>query len=196
MQLRELAMLPDGALPLAALKDHLRLGAGFADDEAQDAVLRGWLRAALAAIERRIDKVLIERDFRLILPQWNTGDSQVLPLSPVSALLAVQLYDGQGVVTPLDTTRWGLVQDAHRPRLEGPYLSLPALPKGGRVEITLTAGFGTFAEVPADLQQAVLLLAAQYHDQRHEPGGPQALPFGVSGLLAPWRVVRTFGGRG
>lgn len=196
MRLRETEAVADADLPLAELKARLRLGAGFSDDAAQDATLRGWLRAALAAIESRISKALIARDFTLTLPGWRDPDGQGLPLAPVSAISEVRLYDGTGSQAVLDPLRWSLVRDDHRPRLEGRHLSLPALPKGGWVEIDLTAGFGGFADLPPDLAQAVLMLAALYHDHRHEGvGAVAAMPFGVAALLEPWRVVRSFGGR-
>ena len=47
------------ALPLAALRDHLRLGTGFGDDSLQDGVLEQALRGAIAAIEGRTEKALI-----------------------------------------------------------------------------------------------------------------------------------------
>ena len=46
------------ALPVAALREHLRLGTGFeiADDTAEDMALAGFLRAAIATIEARTGK--------------------------------------------------------------------------------------------------------------------------------------------
>ena len=48
--------VPAAALPIAAFKDHLRLGTGFSEDTIQDSVLEGFLRAAVAAIEARTGK--------------------------------------------------------------------------------------------------------------------------------------------
>ncbi|MFC0280101.1 hypothetical protein ACFOHK_11170 [Falsigemmobacter intermedius] len=113
MRLREVAPVADGDLPLAALKDQLRLGSGFADEGGQDAVLRGWLRAALAAVERRLDKALISRSFILDLPGWSDAEAQVLPIAPVSAITEVKLFDAGGASSVLDGARWRLVADAH-----------------------------------------------------------------------------------
>ena len=49
---------------------------------------------------------------------------------------------------------------------------------------------------PADLAQAVILLAARYYDDRSQDGLRHALPFGVSALIERWRAVRTLAGRG
>lgn len=52
MMLSEVTAVPLAALPVAEFKDHLRLGTGFADDGAQDALVEGYLRAAIAAVIR------------------------------------------------------------------------------------------------------------------------------------------------
>ena len=76
------------ALPVAALRAHLRLGSGFeiADDNAENAALTGYLRAAIAAIEARTGKVLLTRRFRMQLDDWRDRLGQALPLAPVLAL--------------------------------------------------------------------------------------------------------------
>ncbi len=64
MILTEETTIPGLALPVQALKDHLRLGSGFGDDGMQDGLIESYLRAAIAAIEGRIGKALIARQFR------------------------------------------------------------------------------------------------------------------------------------
>lgn len=195
MRVSELAEVPDEELPLQAMKDHLRLGSGFADDGLQDGLVRSYLRAALAAIEGRIGKILIARDFQLLLTGWHEMDAQVLPLAPVMSVAAVNLIGGTEPVA-LAPERWALEADLHRPRLVARGGAFPVLPPGGQVEVVLSAGFGPWAAVPADLRQAVLLLAAQFHEFRHEPqDGAGALPFGVMALIERWRTVRLIGGR-
>ena len=54
MMLIEETTVPDGVLPVAAFKAHLRLGSGFDTDDVQDALVRSFLRAALAAIEEAL----------------------------------------------------------------------------------------------------------------------------------------------
>ncbi|NHX27193.1 hypothetical protein HA397_24790, partial [Escherichia coli] len=46
MMLIEQTTVPANALPVAQLRDHLRLGTGFADDGAENALLEALLRAA------------------------------------------------------------------------------------------------------------------------------------------------------
>lgn len=195
MMLSEVTAVPQAALPVAEFKDHLRLGTGFADDGAQDALAESYLRAALAAIEGRIGKALIARDFRLELAGWRWPDAQALPMAPVSRVVTVTVKDRTGAAEVIDAGRYRLVRDAQRPKIVAAGALLPGIPVGGTVEVVFTAGFGpAWAEVPADLAQAAFLLAGQYHEFRHENGAPQAMPFGVMALIERWRTVRMLGG--
>ncbi|MBE2277693.1 MAG: hypothetical protein IAE87_15525 [Rhodobacteraceae bacterium] len=198
MLLTEVTTVPQAALPLQALKDHLRLGSGFALAPDQDALLESHLRAAMAAIEGRIAKALIERRFRLVLEDWRGGAAEALPVAPVSAVESVTLVDAAGGETVVAVALYRLVADLHRPKLAGAGLALPQVPADGRVEIEFDAGFGPdWSNVPADLRQAVLLLAAEFYEHRHNDGasGP-AIPATVAGLIERWRQVRVLGGRG
>jgi uncharacterized phiE125 gp8 family phage protein len=196
MMLIEQTGVPDEALPVQELKDHLRLGTGFTDDGMQDALIRGYLRAAMAAIEGRTGKALIARRFQLVLEDWRTPSDQALPVAPVSAVVSVTLVDVALVAVLVDPARYRLVQDTHRPRLTGVGYLLPTVPVEGRIEVVFDAGFGAdWADVPPDLGQAVLLLAAEYYDRRNELGeGVAGLPHAVQVLIEKWRTVRVLGG--
>ena len=196
MMLIEQAPVPQAVLPVAEFKDHLRLGTGFADDGQQDALAESYLRAALAAIEGRIGKALIQRAFWLELADWREPGVQPLPLAPVQAVASVTLVDSDGAESVVDAARWRLVKDLQRPRIVSVGVLLPTVPQDGAVEIVFAAGFGpAWGDVPADLRQAVLLLAAQYYELRHVGGaGAGAMPFGVMALIERWRTVRVLGG--
>lgn len=199
MMLVELTAPAADALPVAELRDHLRLGSGFeiADEPAETAALAGFLRAAIATIEARTGKVLLSRQFRLRLDDWRDPMAQPLPLAPVTAIDQVELDDGAGHATVLDPAIWRLVPDMQRPVLAPRAAFLPVVPDPGCVTITFRAGFGpAWNAVPADLAQAVLLLASRYHEDRSFEGTQSALPFGVSALIERWRSVRILGGRG
>lgn len=196
MMLIEETAVPDAALPVGLLKDHLRLGTGFSDVGMQDALLAGHLRAALGVIEARTGKALMARRFRLELPCWRGTAGQALPVAPVVAVLSVTLRDAAGAGVVLAPAGWRLMTDMHRPRLVPLGTALPVVPEGGKAEVVFEAGFGSdWAAVPADLAQAVLLLAAELYERRHEGGTPSpGLPFGVQVLIERWRTVRVLGG--
>jgi uncharacterized phiE125 gp8 family phage protein len=192
----EVTGVPDAALPVARLREHLRLGTGFGEDGLQDPVLAGFLRAAMAAIEGRTGKVLIARDFLYTRMGWGFADRQPLPVAPVSAVASVAVVDAAGVESALPSEGWRLVHDAARPFVMALGLAFPAVPVGGEVRIAFRAGFGeSFADVPPDLQQAVMLLAAHYHEFRHDTAlGEGCMPFGVTALIERFRVMRIGGG--
>jgi uncharacterized phiE125 gp8 family phage protein len=187
------------ALPVAALRGHLRLASGFdgPDDAAEMAALTGFLRAAVATIEARTGKVLLKRRFRMQLDDWRDRLGQSLPLAPVHAVETIEIDDGAGIVTVLAPEGWRLVPDGQRPVILPTGVILPHVPRRGSVTVTFVAGFADIWDsVPADLAQAVILLAARYYDDRSQDGLRQALPFGVSALIEKWRAVRTLAGRG
>ena len=197
MMLIELTEVPAGALPVEALKAHLRMGSGFADDGMQDALIAGYLRAAMAAVEGRIGKALLARRFRLTLEYWRKDAMQALPVAPVSVVHSVRLLDRSGGAVVLAPDRYRLRMDAHRPHLVALAGSFPQVPMDGQAEIEFDAGFGAlWSDIPADLAQAVMLLASEYYEMRHEGGMREAagLPHSVVSLLERWRTVRVLGG--
>lgn len=197
MILIEQTAVPVSALPVQAFRDHLRLGTGFGEDSLQDGLLEGYLRAALAAIEGRTGKALIARVFSWEVSEWRDRAAQALPLAPVLAVQSVVIADQSGTEQVVDAARYRLERDLHRPRLVAVGGALPMIPTGGTAGVILEAGFGPlWGDVPPDLAQAVLLLAASYYEHRHDQGlgTPGAMPFGVLSLIGRWRNVRTLGG--
>lgn len=192
MMLSEVTPVPEAALPLAEFKAHLRLGTGFGEESLQDAVLLGFLRAAIAAIETRTGKILIERDFSVTLTRWRNLAAERLPLVPVTAVAALVLADAAGGEVPADAASYRLEQDSQASRLAATGACLPAIPSGGVARLEVTAGMAAdWGGLPADLGQAVLLLAAHYYEYRDETAlGRGCMPFGVTSLIERYRVMR------
>jgi len=196
MRLVELTTIPSDAVPVNGFKDHLRLGSGFSDDGLQDETLVGFLRAAMAAIEARTGKVLIQRDFSWSIAAWRDRERQPVPLAPVSALLSLTQVDRMGEETTVPLDGIALEPDMQRPVLIAHTGVLPAIPVGGTVRADLRAGFGpAWTDLPADLAQAVMMLAAHFYEYRHE-SATASLPYGVSALIERYRTVRIMMGSG
>ncbi len=196
MMLTELTTVSGAALPVQGLKDHLRLGTGFADSGMQDGLIESYLRSAIGAIEGRIGKVLMTRQFKLTLEDWRDGAEQALPVAPVSSVVSVTLYTLGNAATVVAADRYRLVQDTHRPKLASAGYLLPAVPNDGRVEVVFDAGFGpAWNNVPPDLQQAVFLMAGHFYEHRNEfAESAPGLPYPVQSLIERWRIVRVLGG--
>lgn len=196
MSVIEETTVPDTALPVEEFKAHLRLGSGFGQDDVQNAVLTSFLRAAVVAIEARTGKILIERDFVLSVVAWRNATAENLPVAPVRAVTAVTQVDRLGARVAVSGDAYWLERDGHQPRLRPVGSCLPTIPVAGTVEIAFRAGYGAdWAEVPADLGQAVMLLAAHYYEFRHETSLSEGcMPFGVTSLIERYRVLRLGGG--
>ncbi len=197
MILVEETQVPEAALPLDALKRHLRLGTGFAEDDVQDPVLASFLRAAMAAIEARTSKALITRGFLLTLDRWRHASEQTFPVSPVQSISEVTVIDGFGGAQTVEPERYRLIKDAFKPKLSAAGGTLPQIAEGGSAEIRFEAGHAdAFDALPADIAQAVLLLAAHYYEFRDDTSlGQGCMPFGVTSLIARYRPVRVGLGR-
>ena len=183
------------ALPIAEFKDHLRLGTGFSDDDVQDSILETCIRSAVAAIEGRTGKALIERQFLQSVTCWRTSDWHAIPIAPVSSIVSVSVLDRAGAPTLIDPGQYGLIKDFALPRLAATTV-LPNIPSGGSAEIVFQAGFGpAWSDMPDDLIQAVFILAAEFYESRtggvKNPGG---LPKAVDALIDRYRPVRLLGG--
>lgn len=195
MVLVELTSVDLSDLPMEAFKAHLRLGTGFSVDALQDEVLESYIRAAMAAVEARIGKMLLTRQVVWEVTEWGGVAAQPLPVAPVSEIVAVSLVDRAGAESGVDAELYGLERDTHRPRLLATGACLPSVPSGGAARITFDAGFGpAWLDVPPDLREAVFLLAAHYYENRRDASGSSGLmPFGVMALLDAHRNIRLFG---
>lgn len=187
MIVTETTPVAQSALPVARLKEHLRLASGFAEDQIQDALLAGFLRAALTAIETRTSKALIRRAFTITLNDW--APRTRLPMAPVAAITGLSLKEG-GTMSALPASQYALEEDAQAPVMIGH--DLPGMGPGRSLVISLEAGYAaSFDAIPADLAQAVMMLAAHYYEYRNETAlGAGCMPFGVTALIEGYRPLR------
>jgi uncharacterized phiE125 gp8 family phage protein len=187
--------VPDAALPVAAFKAHLRMGTGFGEDTLQDAVLSSFLRAAMAAIEARTGKALIEREFTLSVSTLKNATALPLSVAPVTVIADVSLVSRGGTVQSVNSAVYWLERDSNSPRLRPTAACLPGPEAGGVLRIRFLAGYGPeWDDIPGDMRQAVMMLAAHYYEYRHDTalaGG--CMPFGVTSLIERFRMMRLGG---
>ena len=150
----------------------------------------------MAAVEARTGKILLQRGFVWSLARWRDRDAAAFPVAPVVAVSRVEVVDRLGVRSEVPPAQYWLEQDGQRPQLRPVGTLLPAIPVAGSVVIGFDAGYGaTWADVPADLRQAVLLLAAHYYEFRNETTLSEGcMPFGVSSLIERYRTFRIWSG--
>jgi uncharacterized phiE125 gp8 family phage protein len=192
MILTETSPAPVNAVPLDEFAAHLRLAQGFADDTAEDALLELYLRNATAVVEARIAKALARREFRLQVSAWGRDGGLVLPVGPVAAITSASFVRGADVIA-LPVEGWSVEAGTGRQRVTGPGGgALPQIPEGHVAELTFDAGFGaSWTEVPGELRQAVMLLAAHFFENRYaEVEREWGVPVAVQALLESQRLVR------
>lgn len=191
MILTETAPAAVTPVSLSELSAHLRLAHGFPDDGHEDALLDLYLKNAVAAVETRTGQALIRRGFRLRLSAWTRDGHAVLPVGPVEALDTLRFVRGSAVID-VDAGSRALEPASRRQRVTGAHGgALPPIPSGYVAELTFDAGFGPdAADVPGELRQGVLLLAAHHYERRHDDEDGPGLPTTVRALLEPWRPVR------
>lgn len=195
MILTEQTTLPAASLPLDLLKQHLRLGTGFAPGNEQDSLLEAYLRAAIAAVEGRTGVVLMTKSFSWQLSGWRNYDRQELPVRPVQALTEVKVVDRNGAETVIGSSAYHLERDSQSPAIVAVGLALPVVPQAGVAEIAFDAGYGPdWTDVPEDLARAVLMLAADFYDNRTSRAA-DVWPTPVLSLVERFRKVRLGGSR-
>jgi len=186
----EKAQIADTDLPLDAFKAHLRQGTGFGEDTLQNVVLAGFLRAAISAIESRVGKVLMQRIYECRIGAGASGD--VVPLFPVQSITAISVFDRYGNEQSVDVDAYWIDQDAYTARLGR---ALPRVSAGGAIKLEIRAGMAaSFAELPADMAQAIMMLAAHFYEYRNDASLSQGcMPFGVTSLIERYRTLRLSG---
>lgn len=184
--------VPDATLPVEAFRAHLRLGSGFADSGLQDEVLSSFLRAAIAAVENRTGKALIEREFTQTVNTLNDTGALLLAVAPVTVVASVALVSRTGVEQDVAAQTYWLERDGHTPKLRPTAACLPSPEKGGALRVRYLAGFGPeWDDMPSDLRQAVMLLAAHFYEYRHDTAlSDGCMPFGVTSLIERFRNMR------
>ena len=191
MILTELTAVSAASLPFHTLKEHLRLGTGFAEEDLQDGLLETVMRAAISALEARLGVVLLSKQFSWQLTAWRNCDRQILPKRPVQNLESVVLIDVSDQETIIDLNEFALRKDTQSPSLAA-HGCFPVIPMGGIAEIRFTAGFGeNWADIPADLAQAMILLASHFYENRNGAQVTEAqFPPLVLSLIAPYQKIR------
>jgi uncharacterized phiE125 gp8 family phage protein len=197
----QLGVVPIGgqAVDLATAKAAQRL-----EGSDEDALLSGFLRAAIGAIERMTGKNLTQKVETQVVngfgafcggaPYYQAGRSVGhgirLWKGPVSSILDVKYDDANGVEQTLSSFR--LVEGANAQLLPAYNEIFPVTAFGpGSVRISYVAGYEP-AELPPELSQAAILLFGHWNANREaaiasERAAAVELPLGVQMLIDPYR---------
>lgn len=153
-----------------------------------DALLGRKLRAARQHVEQFIGRPLVATAYEGALDRFPRAEIEI-PVTPVLSVDQVGYADSSGLFQVVPADRYEV--DAFGEKgwiVPHQGFAWPAtMATVNAVRVRWTAGFGaTPADVPATLCEAILQLAAWWHEQRETAlveGGAREIPFGVAELL-------------
>lgn len=173
---------------LADFKAHARI-----DGSADDATAGAMVAAAIARVDGEgvLGRALVTQTWA----QWSPGDVSHLPLEmgPFQSLTSVEYYDFDGFLQTATLADFRVERRGwHRVLTPVPGKSWPAMQtRDDALKVTYVAGFGdASADVPQDIRQAILMLAAHFYEHREAVADAKmsAVPIGVDDLLGAHRV--------
>lgn len=184
MQMLTRVTAPAGyPVTLAEAKAHLRVS--FSDD---DTLIEAYIGAATTAVEQKVGRPLMTQTLRVA---ERAPEGSVKLRAPLQAITAINYYDPQNVLQTATVSDYLLIADDDSAEIiPGPGVNFPALyPRDDAFRVTFTAGYGTAAQVPVALKQAILLLVGHLYENREAVGqAMDALPMGVDYFVGTLQV--------
>lgn len=157
-----------------------------------------YVRAAEEYVETVTGRKLVTQTWKWFLDGFPCGDRLVLPFGQTQSVTHVKYTDTAGTQSTFSDENWEL-STAHDPGIlalsygkSWPSTTLRVL---NPVEIQLVCGWTTAAQVPYQLQSAVLLIAGHLYEHREDvvlgnsaSVESKALELGSRALLVNWRI--------
>ena len=178
---------PPAAEPvtLDQAKAHLRV-----DTTDDDALITALIAAARARAEWHTGRAFVTQGWTLWLDGWPCNGVIEIPLPPLQSVQSVTAYAPDDSATGLDAATYQVDTASAPARLAlkpnaSPPVNLRAL---NAIAIAFTAGYGEAADVPAAIQQAILMIVAALYAHRGDEAAE--IPQEALALLAPYRVVK------
>lgn len=170
---------------LDAAKAQLRV-----DTTDDDALITSLIAAARARAEWHTGRAFVTQSWTLWLDAWPCNGIIEIPLPPLQSVASVTAYALDDSATVLDAAMYQVDTAASPARLAlkpdaSPPVALRAL---NAIAIAFTAGYADASDVPAPIQQAILMIAAALYAHRGDEA--MELPQEALALLAPYRVVK------
>ncbi|HZH12464.1 MAG TPA: head-tail connector protein [Microvirga sp.] len=172
-------------ITLPEMKAYLRV-----DDEAEDDLIAGLIKAARLMVESASRRILIEQRWRVVLDRWPERGKILLPIGPLLAVDSIRVFDAAGMAAEIETSSIEIDPASDPPCVVVPGAADPGKPRNG-IQIELRAGFGATPDtVPAPLKLAIKILVAHWFENRGDVVGEQFLPPEAMALVAPFQRAR------
>lgn len=170
---------------LAEAKAHMRIDAGFTED---DVYVQSLISAARTHVESVADRTLIRSQWQMkfdFFPSWDVE----LPKPPIMNDTVVVTYvPSDGVYSPVAFTNFRTDRDSTPAVIRPQWNSNWPSTRGAENDITVTywAGYGSATtDVPAPARHAILMLAAHWYRVRESvvDGGMAPVPQAIEYLI-------------
>jgi uncharacterized phiE125 gp8 family phage protein len=178
-------------LTIQDVVDQCQMGE-IADD--QRSRVAGYIAGARQLLERRLHRQFCTATWKLYLDYF-PAEIQILDKLPVASITHIKYYDANGTLTtltPAATYYQVDVASQQRPaRIIPAYgTTWPSIRSGtlNPVEIQFVAGYGAASAVPATIKNGMLLLIANWFENREQSivgTVVNELPWGVEACVAP-----------
>lgn len=156
-----------GAVEPASIEELRAFGRIVSTDE--DAVLESLLLAARQEVERHSGHVLVPGTFRVSLDTWAPKlDLGVTPLQSVQSV-TYQYVDGDSAVVDASTYYADVTHRPGRVVFASWYVQPWRLRGSAGIEVEVTAGYPSRADIPEDIRQHVITLALLMYEHRDDP---------------------------
>lgn len=167
------------AVTLAEAKSHLRV-----EINDEDSLITNLIAVATSMAEHELGRALVTQQLAINLDGFPRGEI-ALKMPPIVEIISIQYLDEDGALQTLDSTTYKLVKDSLLPCVKA-----DTWPQGTDVEVVYRAGFGTAADVPAQIKQWILVHVASMFQNRESIGKPlESIPY-VQSLLDRYVVPR------
>ena len=166
---------PPATLPitLAEAKTHLAV-----DHSDHDAMIMGFVRAALSHVERSASCAFEAQTWEIALDEFPCAEIMI-PIGPLQSVVSVTYTDIDGAWQTVSSDDYE-VDLSSRDGWVVPVTSWPSTMEAiNAVRVQFIAGGGT----PEDVKQAMLLLLGHWYASREAGGASESIPFGVEALM-------------
>lgn len=169
-------------LSVSDVKNYLKVD--FSTDDTLIALL---IAAAREAVEKYCQIALIEQTITEKFPKFQ-GYGLRLSVAPLLAVTGITYRDSNGTTQTLSTDLYGTFPELRPPMVYRKFgKTLPTVQPGfDSVTAVYTAGYANAAAVPAPIRQAILLMIADWYDNRAD--GVRNMPTASQALLNAYRV--------
>jgi len=184
-------------LPVTTVELRRHVWEVYDRDSSDDTYFTELLTRATAHVETITSRKLVSQTWRGYLDAWPAGGAAIeLPFGRVTSITRFNWLGADAVDhTLVATTNYIASLAGYFPKV---------VPAGGAwptgelfevdpIRIEFVAGFGAAAVVPADLKQAILILAAHWYKNREiaRVGNIVSIvPRSFDSLVGPWRIRR------